>query len=128
MTDASNFQMKDSGERQSFSTGARRDTDDNKPRWSLLPIDPTERLVWVYTRGSKKYGDHNWQKGMPYSRYLDSHDRHMAAWRRGETDEDHLAQAAWNIFAIMWHQKHGPPGLDDVTPEPPRADPTGRSI
>jgi hypothetical protein len=30
-------EMKDSGKRQEFSTGAVRDTADGKPRWSLLP-------------------------------------------------------------------------------------------
>ena len=28
--------------------------------------------------------------------------------------QDHLAQAAWNIFAIMHHQAVGPDGLDDM--------------
>lgn len=109
------FIVRDSGARQDFETGARRDDDDTKPKLSLLPPAPLARIAWVYTRGAKKYGPHNWQKGMPYSRYLDSALRHIFAWMRGDTEEDHLAMACWNLMAIMHHQEVGPDGLDDMT-------------
>jgi len=108
--------LKDSGQRQEFSTGARRDTDENKPRYSLVPPRVLKRVVMIFTLGAIKYGDHNYQKGMPYSRYLDSAGRHIEQFRDGEEDEDHLAQACWNLMAIMFHQEYGPEGLDDVTP------------
>jgi len=108
------FTLKDSGERQHFETGARRDTDADKPRYSLVPPKVLRRIVMIFTKGAVKYGDHNYQKGMPYSRYLDSAIRHEEQFRDGETDEDHLAQACWNLMAIMFHQEYGPEGLDDV--------------
>lgn len=108
------FVVKDSGARQEFETGAKRDTQDDKPRPSLVSPFAIERIAWVYTRGAKKYGDHNWQKGMPYSRYLDSAERHLLAFKKGETDEDHLAQACWNLMSILHHQEAGPEGLDDL--------------
>lgn len=111
----SGFVVKDSGARQEFDTGARRDSQEDKPRISLVSPWAIERIAWVYTRGAVKYGDHNWQKGMPYSRYLDSVERHILAYKKGETDEDHLAMAAWNLMAIIHHQEAGPAGLDDVT-------------
>lgn len=107
-------QLKDSGARQEFSTGARRDTDENKPRYSLVPPKVLRRIVMIFTLGAKKYGDHNYQKGMPFSRYLDSAGRHIEQFRDGETDEDHLAQACWNLMSIMYHQEYGPDGLDDT--------------
>lgn len=52
--------------------------------------------------GAKKYGDNNWQKGQPLSRYYDSAMRHLMAVREGREDEDHLAAARWNLMGIMW--------------------------
>lgn len=111
---ANDFVVRDSGERQDFETGARRDSQEDKPRLSLVSPWALVRIAWVYTRGAKKYGEHNWQKGMPYSRYLDSAERHLIAWKQGEKTEDHLAMACWNLMAIMHHEEQGPEGLDDV--------------
>jgi hypothetical protein len=102
------FQVHDSGERQEFATGARRDTQDEKPRFELITPYALERIAWVYTRGAKKYGVSNWQRGMPYSRYLASAFRHIFAYMRGKRDEDHLAMACWNLMAIMHHEEVGP--------------------
>lgn len=108
------FDLKDSGKREEFETGARRDTQDDKPRPYLVSPFAIERLAWVYTRGAVKYGDNNWTKGIPYSRYLDSAERHIMLFKQGLVDEDHLAQAVWNLMAIMHHQAVGPEGLDDL--------------
>lgn len=51
--------------------------------------------------GAKKYGDRNWEKGQPLSRYYDSAIRHLNKYLMGLRDEDHLAAARWNIAAIM---------------------------
>lgn len=59
-------------------------------------------------------GGRNWEKGMPFSRYIDSAKRHLDKYIMGMTDEDHLAAAAWNIFAIMHHQELGQTELDDM--------------
>ena len=56
----------------------------------------------------------NWEKGMPFSRYVDSAKRHLDKFVMGMTDEDHLAAAAWNLFAIMHHQELGQTELDDM--------------
>jgi hypothetical protein len=95
------FIVKDSGKREEFNTGSRRDTQDNKPRFDLIPSGPLYRLAMVYSRGAKKYGDRNWEKGQPITRYMASAMRHLLAWSVGLQDEDHLAQAVWNIFAMM---------------------------
>jgi hypothetical protein len=110
---SNDFVVKDSGERETFETGARRDTNSNKPRPDLFSPFALERLAWVYARGAEKYGDRNWEKGMPLSRYLASAERHLMQFKQGDTDEDHLAQAAWNLCAILHHQAVGPDGLDD---------------
>lgn len=108
--------VKDSGKRQEFSTGARRDTQDDKPRFELITPYALERIAWIYTLGAKKYGESNWQKGMPYSRYLSSTFRHIFAWMRGEREEDHIAMACWNLMAIMHHEAVGPDEGEDGVP------------
>jgi hypothetical protein len=59
------------------------------------------RLARIYEKGAVKYDDRNWEKGQPLSRYLDSALRHLIQWQLGHEDEDHLAQAAWNVFSLI---------------------------
>lgn len=51
--------------------------------------------------GAVKYGDRNWEKGQPLSRYIDSAMRHIQKYMMGFRDEDHLAAARWNLGALM---------------------------
>jgi hypothetical protein len=90
--------IKDSGVRESFDTGSRRDTRDGKGRFDLLPTRALQRLARHFEGGSKKYGDRNWEKGQPISRYLDSGLRHAFKYLQGERDEDHLIAAVWNLL------------------------------
>ncbi len=121
------YVVKDSGKRQDFSSGAVRDTQDGKGDYSalplgwvhdlvkqmqirnqpsdrvdLLPVEELLRLASVYGKGSQKYGDFNWQRGMPMSRYASSIQRHLKDFALGDASEDHLMQAAWNCFAMAW--------------------------
>ena len=61
-----------------------------------------ERLARVYEAGAVKYGDHNWKKGQPLSRFLDSAMRHTSRAAQGHEDEDHLFQAVWNLVGLAW--------------------------
>ena len=94
--------LKDSGERREFETGAVRDMAAGKGRYDLVPYDPLRRLALIYEHGAVKYGEHNWQKGIPVSSFIDSAMRHLQKFAADMTDEDHPAQAVWNIFAAMW--------------------------
>lgn len=58
-------------------------------------------LAIHYENGAKKYGGHNWRKGQPISRYIDSSVRHFIKMLDGETDEDHKSAFVWNIVAIL---------------------------
>src|SRR5262245_57116195 len=99
-------EVKDSGIRQEFNTGSVRDTQEGKGRYDLIPPEKLERLAVHYENGARKYGDRNWEKGQPLSRYYSSTMRHMLKWFKGETDEDHLAAAIWNLTAILHHEIH----------------------
>jgi dATP/dGTP diphosphohydrolase len=96
--------LKDSGKREEFSTGSRRDDRTGKGRFDLLFMGMPEalrRLAVLLERGAAKYGERNWEKGQPISRYIDSAVRHLHRAAQGYKDEDHLVQAAWNCLAAV---------------------------
>lgn len=95
------FDTKDSGTREEFPTGSRRDTREGKGRYDLLPPYAIQRLAQVYERGAAKYDDRNWEKGQPLTRFLDSALRHTFQVLEGKTDEDHAMQACWNLVAFV---------------------------
>lgn len=114
------FVTKDSGKREEFPGGSRRDDASGKPRYDLIPPAPLKRLAELYMRGAEKYGESNWEKGQPVSRFLSSAMRHLEQARAGETDEDHWAAVVWNVLCIMHFQGTGWDDLYDWTPtEPP---------
>src|SRR3990167_765432 len=94
--------VKDDGTRRTYETGARRSSPDGKGRYDLIPPEALRRLALVYERGAALHGDHNWRKSFPFSRLISSAMRHLQQFIEGaDTTEDHLAQSAWNLFAIM---------------------------
>lgn len=67
-----------------------------------------------FENGALKYGEHNWEKGIPVSRYIDSAVRHLMKDLAGETDEDHAAAFIWNCMCASWTMEHLP-AMDDYT-------------
>ena len=67
-----------------------------------------------FENGALKYGEHNWEKGIPVSRYIDSATRHLMKDLAGETDEDHAAAFIWNCMCAAWTMEHLPV-MDDYT-------------
>lgn len=106
------YETKDSGERQEYVSGMRRDIQDGKPRFDLLLTDglPYEeqfltRFAALLGRGSVKYGERNWQlasSGEELSRFRASALRHVMQWASGEVDEDHAAAVAFNLMAYEY--------------------------
>lgn len=95
------FDLKDSGDRQKFETGAQRDTSIGKGRYDLISPISIKRLAIVMEKGAKKYDERNWEKGMPLTRFLDSAKRHIDQYLEGLRDEDHLGHAMFNIMACI---------------------------
>ena len=63
--------------------------------------------------GAVKYGDRNWEKGIPVHCYIDSAVRHYLKHRRGDQDEPHDRAFMWNILCAIWtHENH--PELIDI--------------
>jgi hypothetical protein len=61
-----------------------------------------------FEEGAKKYGEYNWQKGIPTHCYIDSAVRHYLKYLRGDTDEPHDRAFVWNILCCIWTCKHKP--------------------
>lgn len=139
--------IKDSGERQEFSTGAVRDIQKGKGRCDLMPLevvymltggdyiiyclehfkdtnntahlfnalrdfasraydDSRETMILEVSKhfeeGAEKYGENNWQSGLPVFCYLNSAIRHYLKYRRGDQDEPHDRAFVWNIMCCIW--------------------------
>jgi len=103
----------DSGERTTFSTGANRDMHTGKGRMDLLPATAIIELSKHCENGALKYGERNVDKGIPQHSFVDSGLRHLFKYLRGDTDENHLVAAAWNV---MWalEQEVNKPELNDL--------------
>ena len=149
------MEIKDSGNRREFSSGAVRDISEGKGRCDLLPLgvigeicDNTvftnindyvrtgDKMLLVealkefsnirygdlntailevskhYEDGCNKYGERNWEKGIPLHCYIDSGVRHYIKWLRGDTDEPHDRAFLWNLLGALWTHNYHPDFCD----------------
>jgi hypothetical protein len=94
------FEVKDSGQRQEYSTGMRRDLQEGKTKYSLICMPMLKRWAEHMTKGAVKYSPRNWEKASTaeeLDRFLDSAFRHFIQWFNGEEDEDHASACWFNI-------------------------------
>lgn len=94
------YNIKDSGDRSEFETGAVRDLQKGKGRFDLLPWETIQHVALHFEKGSEKYGERNWERGIPLCRYYDSAFRHLSQDFRGLVDENHLVAAIWNLLCL----------------------------
>lgn len=100
------FVVKDSGQRQDYASGMRRDVEDGKADYELVFDGPLiDRLAEHLTKGAKKYGRKNWQNANSQEeleRFRRSAIRHFRQWLRGDMDEDHFAAVVFNLNAAEY--------------------------
>lgn len=94
------YTIKDSGERTEFETGAVRDLRGGKGRFDLIPWSVIRAIAIHFEKGAVKYGDNNWRKGIPLSKFLDSAARHLGQLIEGQDDENHAVSAIWNLICF----------------------------
>jgi len=99
--------------RNTYGSGATKESNQDKPRFDLIPIEPMFRVALRYTEGAKKYSERNWEKGIPVSQYVSSALRHLYQYLAGDRSEDHLAAVIFNIMAIMHHEEKIKKGVLD---------------
>lgn len=71
-----------------------------------------------YEDGAKKYGEHNWEKGIPIHCYVDSGVRHLMKYADGMTDERHDRAFLWNMIGAIWTTCHKCDLWDINSPDP----------
>lgn len=104
--------IKDSGERTKFSTGAVRDMHAGKGRFDLLPWRAIMEVAKHCENGALKYGEHNVDQGIPTHSLFDSAVRHLAKYIDGWTDEPHLVAALWNLLWLLQMELKMPECVD----------------
>jgi hypothetical protein len=93
--------------------------DSGKLRMDLIPPEAEIAIAEVLTYGSKKYGDRNWEKGMPWSKPWGSMRRHLMKHQTGELVDPesglpHLYHALCNLAFLVTYQMRGS-DQDDVS-------------
>lgn len=99
-------------ERIEFETGAKRGTAP-PVRYDLISPVFLRRLAETCHEGAEKYDPGNYLKGIPCSNLLNHAITHIEQWKAGDTSEDHLAHATWNLMAIMHFEEENPEMLDE---------------
>lgn len=119
MRDTKPITIQPSDTNRDFKTGAVRGEDAGKGKPSLLPLVAVclvskvtggpSNLPWtglvevskVFEAGCHKYAARNWEKGMPLHCFVDSAERHLGKYLRGDQDEPHVVQYAWNLLCLL---------------------------
>ena len=108
----SKYITKDSGKRQNYKSGMRRDLQEGKARFDLLIPENQKynetmlyRWAMLMERGMSKYGYRNWEKANSKEeliRFKQSAFRHFMQWFSDEDDEDHSSAILFNLNAYEW--------------------------
>jgi hypothetical protein len=106
----------DTDKKIQFNTGAVRNSN-NKLRMDLITPEMESALAEVLTFGANKYGDRNYEKGIPVMNYIGSCKRHLNAFLRGidiDTDSkiEHIKLAFTNLGMLITTLERFPE-LDD---------------
>lgn len=99
------FKSKSKSKSRQFSTGAQRDSNSDKSAIHNLKGYTRLRFGYHMRLGANKYGDSNWEKGLPTECYLESLDRHLAMYMEGDRSEDHLSAIIFGVQGCMINEK-----------------------
>lgn len=91
-----------------YETGAVRSTDCNAVRYDLISPVGLEALARAYAEGAQKFGEFNWENGMPAVDLINHALRHIFEFLAGKRDEDDLGHAVWNIVGAIHSLKMWP--------------------
>ena len=98
---------------QQFESGAVRESRTGKGRCDLLPMCVLLRMARHYENtDTPEHPARNWEKGMPTHVFMDSALRHIFKYMDGQTNEDHLSAAIWNLFGCAYMEEKHPDQQD----------------
>jgi Domain of unknown function (DUF5664) len=74
-------------------------------RHDLIPVKALHELAEHYGKGCEKYAEHNWRKGLAWSKSYAALQRHITAFWGGEdldleTGSKHVIAAAWHCLTL----------------------------
>jgi hypothetical protein len=84
-----------------FGTGAVRSSDVEEFRYDLVSPIGLREVARACAEGAEKYGDWNWEKGMPVHDLLNHVLAHIYQFLGGDRSEPHLGHAAWGMLAAI---------------------------
>jgi len=84
-----------------FGTGAVRSDSVEELRYDLVSPIGLREVARACAEGASKYGDWNWEKGMPVHDLLNHAVAHIYQFLSGDRSEPHLGHAAWNLLAAI---------------------------
>lgn len=84
-----------------FGTGAVRSDAVEDFRYDLISPIGLREVARACAEGAQKYGDWNWEKGMPVHDLLNHAIAHIYGFLSGDRTEPHLGHAAWNLLAAI---------------------------
>lgn len=85
-----------------FESGAVRSKDADHARYDLIPFAAMESMGRTLKEGADKYGEYNWQKGMPTGDLLNHTLQHLYKFIAGDRSENHIGHAMCNL-AFLAH-------------------------
>lgn len=95
------------GKMETTESGAKRESNEGRGRFDLLPYEAIEALAKWYEAGATKYPERNWESGLSVKDCINRMIRHSLKAGNGWIDEDHLAAVMWNAAAaITIMQRH----------------------
>ena len=84
-----------------FGTGAVRSSDVEEFRYDLISPIGLREVARAAAEGAEKYGDWNWERGMPVHDLLNHVIAHVYQFLAGDRGEPHLGHAAWGLLAAI---------------------------
>lgn len=97
-----------------YESGAVRSSDAENTRYDLITPVGLAAVAAACAEGARKYGDFNWERGMPANDLLNHALRHLYLFLGGDRSEDHLGHAAWNVMGAI-HSLEVWPELNEGT-------------
>jgi hypothetical protein len=110
-----------------FGTGAVRSDTFEKFRYDLVSPIGLREVARACAEGAEKYGDWNWEKGMPVHDLLNHALAHIYNFLSGDRSEPHLGHAAWNLLAAI-HSHELWPHLNEDSLRGPKCSPPSERL
>jgi hypothetical protein len=100
-------EIEDSGERRGFDTGAKRDVDDDKPRYDLIPITVLHRLIDIYVCEELEDGVNNYNNPLPMSDDIKAEmlDTVFMWGEHGQDSNELLEYLMWMCIRLIQHEE-----------------------